>query len=132
MKKVRYSLQGNGVVHRPSEDILKSDQVQEVIKRRGNVLNTHSCSYHCHLPECIKAQRDELRDKLAECQRDAGRLEWLAREGYFIWTQPVDGYCSSVEYCVCEIHGYSPDDEITDYFGDWRQAIDAAMQESNQ
>jgi hypothetical protein len=23
----------------------------------------HSCSYHCHNPACIKAQRDELRDK---------------------------------------------------------------------
>lgn len=24
----------------------------------------HSCSYYCHIPACIKAQRDELRDKL--------------------------------------------------------------------
>lgn len=23
----------------------------------------HSCSYYCHIPACIKAQRDELRDK---------------------------------------------------------------------
>lgn len=23
----------------------------------------HSCSYVCHIPACIKAQRDELRDK---------------------------------------------------------------------
>ena len=23
----------------------------------------HSCSYYCHRPECIKAQRDELREK---------------------------------------------------------------------
>jgi hypothetical protein len=27
--------------------------------------DVHSCSYHCHRPACIKAQRDELRDKLA-------------------------------------------------------------------
>lgn len=26
---------------------------------------THTCSYFCDKPECIKAQRDELRDKLA-------------------------------------------------------------------
>ena len=25
----------------------------------------HSCSYYCDRPECIKAQRDELREKLA-------------------------------------------------------------------
>lgn len=24
----------------------------------------HSCSYYCHHPKCIKAQRDELRDTL--------------------------------------------------------------------
>ena len=27
----------------------------------------HSCSYYCQIPACIKAQRDELREKL--CQR---------------------------------------------------------------
>jgi len=27
-------------------------------------MTIHSCSYYCHQPECIKAQRDELRDKL--------------------------------------------------------------------
>jgi hypothetical protein len=26
----------------------------------------HSCSYYCERPECIKAQRDELRDRLAQ------------------------------------------------------------------
>jgi hypothetical protein len=29
----------------------------------------HSCSYYCHKPECIKAQRDELRDKLAQSKQ---------------------------------------------------------------
>ena len=27
--------------------------------------NVHSCSYYCDRPECIKAQRDELRERLA-------------------------------------------------------------------
>jgi hypothetical protein len=26
----------------------------------------HSCSFYCDRPECIKAQRDELRDRLAQ------------------------------------------------------------------
>jgi hypothetical protein len=47
-------------------------------------MNIHSCSYHCHLPGCIKAQRDELRDKLAAlvAERDAllEALEAVARE----------------------------------------------------
>jgi hypothetical protein len=38
-------------------------------------MTIHSCSYHCHRPACIKAQRDELRDKLAAliAERDALR-----------------------------------------------------------
>jgi hypothetical protein len=31
--------------------------------------DVHSCSYHCDRPECIKAQRDELRDRLAQPER---------------------------------------------------------------
>jgi hypothetical protein len=27
------------------------------------VNDIHSCSYYCTRPECVKAQRDELRDK---------------------------------------------------------------------
>ena len=26
-------------------------------------MSIHSCGYHCDLPACVKAQRDELRDK---------------------------------------------------------------------
>jgi len=28
------------------------------------VTDIHSCSYYCDRPECIKAQRDELREKV--------------------------------------------------------------------
>ena len=28
--------------------------------------DVHSCSYYCERPECIKAQRDELRERLAQ------------------------------------------------------------------
>jgi hypothetical protein len=30
----------------------------------------HSCSYHCDRPECVKAQRDELREKLAQPEQE--------------------------------------------------------------
>lgn len=35
--------------------------------------NIHSCSYYCERPECIRAQRDELRDELAELRE---RTRW--------------------------------------------------------
>lgn len=32
-------------------------------------MTTHTCSYECDRPECIKAQRDELRANIAEIRR---------------------------------------------------------------
>jgi hypothetical protein len=29
-------------------------------------MSTHTCSYHCDRPECIRAQRDELREAIAK------------------------------------------------------------------
>ena len=40
----------------------------------------HSCSYYCTNPACIKAQRDELRDKL------------FAMNGMFIDTETKDSF----------------------------------------
>jgi hypothetical protein len=37
----------------------------ENARELGLDYDIHSCSYYCDRPECIKAQRDELRDKLA-------------------------------------------------------------------
>jgi len=43
----------------------------------------HSCSYYCDRPECIKAQRDELRERLESMtdreimQRALEALEWV-------------------------------------------------------
>ena len=47
----------------------------------------HSCSYYCDRPECIKAQRDELRERLARPEQGPVALEsffkrycpWLAQ-----------------------------------------------------
>jgi len=30
----------------------------------GDEMSTHTCSYYCDRPECIKAQRDELREAI--------------------------------------------------------------------
>lgn len=30
----------------------------------------HSCSYYCDRPDCIKAQRDKLRDKVFDRKKD--------------------------------------------------------------
>jgi hypothetical protein len=42
-------------------------------------MTLHTCSYHCDRPACIKAQRDELRDKMekriAEAIKSADKEE---------------------------------------------------------
>ena len=35
----------------------------------------HTCSYHCDRPECIKAHRDELRERLAAAEARVSELE---------------------------------------------------------
>ena len=37
----------------------------------------HSCSYYCDRPECIKRQRDELRERLERIERDTLILKRL-------------------------------------------------------
>jgi hypothetical protein len=33
-------------------------------------MSIHSCSYYCDRPDCIKAQRDELRSRLAQPEQE--------------------------------------------------------------
>ena len=40
----------------------------------------HSCSYYCTRPECVRTQRDQLRDELTALRRDAERYRWLRGE----------------------------------------------------
>jgi hypothetical protein len=45
----------------------------------------HSCSYYCDRPECVKAQRDELRARVDELEQDAARYRFLRK-------YPIDSY----------------------------------------
>jgi len=49
----------------------------------------HSCGYYCTKPECIKAQRNELRDKLLN--RNAPMFESL-QNGVIDWASERDIY----------------------------------------
>ena len=37
--------------------------------------DVHSCSYYCDRPKCIKAQRDELRDRMAQPEQEP--VAWM-------------------------------------------------------
>jgi hypothetical protein len=89
----------------------------------------HSCSYYCERPECIKAQRDELRERLAQPEKepekttDADRLDWLQKAAN---ARKVE-LARSIYKTGYEI-GEWPSMRVTVKYGSLRQAIDEAMQ----
>jgi len=46
----------------------------------------HTCSYYCERPKCIKAQRDELRQKLEQTEK----REWVGLTDEEIWAEGAD------------------------------------------
>lgn len=40
----------------------------------------HTCSFYCERPECVKAQRDELRAAVLKAIRDEAQLREAARQ----------------------------------------------------
>jgi hypothetical protein len=61
-------------------------------RKREIMDEIHSCSLYCDRPECIKAQRDELRDKLAQPEQPEVRT----------------GNCLRVGVCASEGHKIQP------------------------
>lgn len=51
--------------------------VKKIIKSNVDCSEIHSCSYNCDRPACIKAQRDELRDRLAAQPAEPDEIEQL-------------------------------------------------------
>jgi hypothetical protein len=75
----------------------------------------HSCSYFCDRPECIKAQRDELRSRLA--QPEKGPVAW---ESFF------KRYCPWL--AQPEQESFSPE-AISTTQAAWKMGYDAAKAE---
>ena len=49
----------------------------------------HSCSYYCERPECIKAQRDELRSRLAQPEQEpVAYIEHHKGGDNLVWDDP--------------------------------------------
>lgn len=94
----------------------------------------HSCGYFCDRPECIKAQRDELRAQVAELERKntvyADALDAIASRGTHHDTNPT-------RMLPRDVFGMQADEWWLDYFerADGqvrliaRTAIDSAMKE---
>jgi hypothetical protein len=54
-------------------------------------MSIHTCSYYCDRPECIRAQRDELRQKLEQAEKQEPSL-WFAigKDGRVKYTTDSD------------------------------------------
>ena len=47
----------------------------------------HTCSYYCNRPECIKAQRDELRERLAQPEQKPVQDDLIPPDSLFVCGQ---------------------------------------------
>ena len=83
-----------------------------VFKDHGAI---HSCSYHCDRPECIKAQRDELRERLAqdfikhEVDSASDWSEWVCPDPEQYFMKCCD--CGLVHKMQFKVVKYSEGDE---------------------
>jgi len=64
-------------------------------------MSTHTCSYYCDRPECIRAQRDELRQALEQAEKQEP----------FAWIHYAPGYKMQVTQ-----HSSEPSQKLPDYF----------------
>lgn len=64
--------------------------------------NIHSCSYHCNIPACIKAQRDDLVKKYV-ATGGAGPVAWSVQ-----WPSDVTANRITPNYDLAK-NGTSPD-----------------------
>lgn len=102
----------------------------------------HSCSYYCTRPECIKAQRDELRDRFVDQQSDKDIVlpPLPEKRRRFFCTKCGSSECTpdtvkdKHPLCVCGYLGFGEDcdyndDEMRDY---GRACRAAALEECAQ
>jgi hypothetical protein len=102
----------------------------------------HSCGYYCDRPACLKAQRDELRDKLFE-----GQAVKTYSGGKPNYTQPIEketayqkGYNDAMGWKTQNHLEHLPtnkewvgltDDEIAEVFGDYMDSLDNGEEDEN-
>lgn len=86
----------------------------------------HTCSLYCDRPDCIRQQRDEMRERLAEldaARRDAARYAWLRLR---LAAEELDNESTArMALNIVGPIGMRPADP--DYNGELDTAIDAAM-----
>jgi hypothetical protein len=87
----------------------------------------HSCSYYCDRPECIKAQRDELRERLAqdfikhEVDSFDDWSEWVCPDPARYFMKCCD--CGLVHKMQFKVVKYSEGDKCEDFDDPYVQAV---------
>jgi hypothetical protein len=95
-------------------------------------MSVHTCSYYCDRPDCIRAQRDELRQKLEQVEKQEG---WVLREVYFSEGEPISHrepqWVSLTDEEIKEIVGPWGETPIKGYTRKLFDAIEAKLKEKN-
>ena len=92
-------------------------------------MNIHTCSYYCDRPDCIKAQRDELRQKLEQAES----LDKLVAENQRLglYDSPKREWVGLTDEEIKEIIGPWGDTHIKGYTRKLFDQIEAKLKEKN-
>lgn len=63
----------------------------------------HSCSWFCELPNCVLAQRDELRERIAELQNNGARLLAVADSAAAHQREMIEAACAPLHERIAEL-----------------------------
>lgn len=83
----------------------------------------HSCSYFCDRPECIKAQRDELRERLAQPEQEPVQYKCTVIDDNNLSGVPLEQWVKPTQHKAWRWHDLS--------LHDIKSAIEAKLKEKN-
>lgn len=84
----------------------------------------HTCSYHCDRPECVKVQRDELREAIAKKDAEIAALTgaWPTKAQALKYRAALRACVEALEAATSQTIGHD------EYF----QMVDAAIQQAKE
>lgn len=68
----------------------------------------HSCSWFCEQPLCVRAQRDELRERIAELQNNGARLLAVADSAAAHQRDMIEAACAPLHERIAELERDGP------------------------
>ena len=99
-------------------------------------MSIHTCSYYCERPECVRAQRDELRQKLEQAEKQEPALWFIqyTNRHELLWSKPKwvqEGALEIKPFYAAPVHAVDMSQERVDETAKDRHIPDGTIPISN-